>query len=76
MALKSVNVKCDRCGRKIKGQEDFNFTSGFYYVENCFWSAFAYEREKIICDQCMWRHPLYVKLYGNVNKKVPPSPNS
>lgn len=72
MALHTVNVKCDRCGKKVKGQEDFNYTCGFYSVENTAWSAFAYQGEKVICDRCMWNSELYKKIYGDMNSKNPP----
>lgn len=58
---------CDRCHRKIEGDEDLNFTSGFYYVHSGYWSRFADPYETVICDPCMFCDPRYIEVYGNMS---------
>ena len=55
---------CDRCGKKFEGDEDENMTSGFYYVHRGYWSKYARPYETVLCDECMWADPAYIKDYG------------
>lgn len=54
---------CDRCHRKVEGNEGDGFTSGFYCVDGC-WAKYGRPYETIVCDECMWADPLYIADYG------------
>lgn len=62
---------CDRCGKKVEGDEGDDFTSGFYYVSpgSC-WAKYARPYETVVCDECMWQDPGYVCDYG---VRLPPT---
>lgn len=62
--MSKVTVICDRCHKEVPGIDAGGHSAGFYNVENSYWSKFAYTGETKICDQCMWEHPIYIKLYG------------
>ena len=64
-------IECSRCKKNLShlekmGQENY-MTAGYYSVKDSCWSKFANEGETHVCDQCMWKDPLYIKTYGDMN---------
>lgn len=71
MTMNEVTVTCSRCGKTVEGaefpahHEELGMTSGFYRViEGNYWHKFARPGETILCDDCMWKDPLYIAEYG------------
>lgn len=64
-----LTYHCDRCKKKIDGDEGANFTSGFYYVTSGYWNRFARPYETVVCDDCMWADPDYIAIYGTHRPK-------
>lgn len=58
---------CDRCKAHGDFYEDhlLDITCGFYKVDKGYWKQFANEDEKIVCDECMFKDPRYIKVYGH-----------
>ena len=56
-------IVCDRCQKQIEKSEG-PVTAGYYDTSKGFWSQFANENEKIVCDTCMWKDERYIKVYG------------
>jgi hypothetical protein len=56
---------CSRCKKKV---DDHNVTEGMtagnYDVREGSWSQFADFWEEFVCDECMWRDPRYITVYG------------
>jgi hypothetical protein len=76
-----VTFKCDRCKKELKGlkvlKENESFTSGFYLVEEgSNWSKYKKPFENIVCDECMWKDPLYLEDYPHMKVKEPESGKS
>ncbi len=69
---KLPDLTCDRCKCIIKDAHMVAgaFTAGFYFTLNkttCNdwgWLAEAKEDEDIICDDCMFKSPRYIEVYG------------
>jgi hypothetical protein len=61
--MSNVIIKCDRCKQDIEGLQTEDFTGGFYRTEG-YWSKFANEGEKIVCDNCMFNDARYILVYG------------
>lgn len=59
-----MQFKCDRCGEVIDGYEDDKFTSGFYYVHEGLWAMYGNPYETVLCDECMFKDPRYIAVYG------------
>jgi len=57
-------LHCDRCHRKVEGDESPYFTSGFYYVDRGYWAKYARPCEVVVCDECIWADPGYIADYG------------
>jgi len=60
-------IICDRChGVKHDASIDTNdaVSYGCYDVSVGYWSQFSHESEKVVCDECMWKDPRYVAVYG------------
>lgn len=60
----NIEVKCDRCGRMIRGFRDPQATISFYDVTTNHWKALGRPGEQVICDLCMWTDPLYITRHG------------
>jgi hypothetical protein len=61
--MSKVTVKCDRCDKMVDGIENEIGTAGFYRLDG-YWSKFKRDEvEKVICDDCMWIDPKYIKEY-------------
>lgn len=62
--------KCGRCHQAIK---DFTpptrngMTAGYYYG----WTDFMNPGERYVCDDCMFKDPRYIKVYGEHTVKYP-----
>jgi hypothetical protein len=57
--------RCDRCKQLFDGWEhEDGTTCGFYDVSYGDWARFARPYETVLCDECMWSDPEYVRLYG------------
>ncbi len=57
---------CSRCNKLVDedgSDEPRGMTAGYYYVRFS-WSEFANPGEVFICDECMWKDPRYIALYG------------
>ena len=55
---------CSRCKQTIK---DFSppgsgMTAGYYIASG--WKEFCNEGEIYVCDNCMFKDPRYIKVYG------------
>jgi len=67
-----VSLHCDRCKQEIvgavppTGQE---MTAGYYHTVGSYWKRFADHGEHIVCDECMWKDPRYIKVYGTITRK-------
>lgn len=63
--MRWVTVRCDRCKQTVKGLRDDAGTSGFYEIKpGSYWGKYSYPEEKVICDPCMIKDPVYRKDYG------------
>ena len=62
-----IKVKCDRCKKIIDGGFDdhprYGYTAG-YYIKASSWGKFMAKGERNICDECMFKDPRYIKIYG------------
>lgn len=65
-------MKCDRCKQTIPAATRFanGATGNFYDVTKEPWSKYrtAFTKEKNVCDDCMWKDPVYIADYGKVPK--------
>jgi len=61
-----IQIRCDRCGAEFKGSKTEHFTGGYYDLSNPDWKKLAdgKDTEFIICDNCMFKSPKYIKEYG------------
>jgi hypothetical protein len=64
-------IKCDRCKHIKEGSvwADGSGSAGCYVVggdDSHYWSRYANPGEHLVCDQCMWSDPRYIKVYGRV----------
>lgn len=61
-------VWCDRCQKMVPGYVGGPMSAGVYVVEgeNNQWAKYANPGERIVCDQCMWKDPRYIAVYGNM----------
>ena len=59
-------MKCDRCGKEVKGLEVPGVaTAGLYRLIGTCWEEFKRHRgENLICDECMFTDPKYIAIYG------------
>jgi hypothetical protein len=62
-------LNCDRCKNPIRDfappDPETGVTAGYYDVtEGSGWEIFSKPGEKIVCDDCMHRHPIYAARYG------------
>lgn len=58
--------ECSRCKKDLSsifGRRG-GFTAGYYEVKDGQWSAFANPGERYLCDNCMYKDPRYIAVYG------------
>lgn len=61
-----VTLTCDRCRGRIDGQKSPYFTAGYYEVGlGSYWNKYAHKGENILCDECMFHDPRYIRDYGD-----------
>ncbi len=61
---KKITIVCDRCGARFPGVEFpiKGVTAGFYVRG---WEPkFFRDGEEYLCDDCMFKDPRYIKIYG------------
>ena len=67
MWIIQMEETCSRCKQPIKNfspPESGNFTAGYYVAQG--WLEFSNPGEVYICDDCMWKDPRYISVYGIV----------
>lgn len=70
--MSDITVICDRCGKTIEGiyipadngKGTTGGTGGYYDTSSQLWGQYANPNENIICDECMWKEPRYIAVYG------------
>ncbi len=66
-----VIVKCDRCGRQVRGSIEAQGTGGFYWVRpGSQWKRYCSPHEEVVCEACMWRDPGYMIDHGPRNNQL------
>ena len=63
--LIALHIVCDRCKQVVKGaaKDCGGCTAGYYEVQHGFFSKYASEGERYICDACMQADPRYKEDY-------------
>lgn len=63
-----MNMNCDRCKKDFEGFRSLIFTAGYYDVSGNIESGWGKFRqspyEQIVCDECMFKDPKFIAIYG------------
>jgi hypothetical protein len=73
---KTLYLACCRCRKGIVTEKMDGVTAGYYDMSNGYWSKYAKNGERILCDHCMQSDPAYKRNFTGFGSRKPPPPKA